>query len=162
MQKHISDLFLDHHQTWNHLTINFGIIFHRCGPRWDIRGGTYGFLIWYWLADNPILTRWHHDDIIGQVILHHESKLWHLSQCFTAIAILHDGLSRTSNSAPFSPPLTQVTLQFIKINLLNLKVWRQHRCWRRNVLATILRCLWRYWPFLSPAFSIFYCKISVG
>ena len=29
-------------------------------------------------------------------------------------------------------------------------------CWRRNVLVTTLRCLWRFWPFLSPTSSIFY------
>ena len=28
-------------------------------------------------------------------------------------------------------------------------------CWRRNVLVTTLRCWWRFWPFLSPATSIF-------
>ena len=28
-------------------------------------------------------------------------------------------------------------------------------CWRRNMLATILRCCWQFWPFLSPTSSIF-------
>ena len=27
-------------------------------------------------------------------------------------------------------------------------------CWRRNVLVTILRCWWRFWPFRSPTSSI--------
>ena len=31
-------------------------------------------------------------------------------------------------------------------------------CWRRNVLATTLRCGWRFWPFLSPTSSIFQHK----
>ena len=32
-------------------------------------------------------------------------------------------------------------------------------CWRRNMLATTLRCWWRFWPILSPT-SFF--SISVG
>ena len=28
-------------------------------------------------------------------------------------------------------------------------------CWRRNILMTILRCWWRYWPFWSPTSFIF-------
>jgi len=31
--------------------------------------------------------------------------------------------------------------------------------WRRNVMATNLRCWWRFWPFSSPKFSIFYYKL---
>ena len=35
-------------------------------------------------------------------------------------------------------------------------------CWRRNMLATTLRCWWRFWPILSTTSSIFYSSISVG
>ena len=27
-------------------------------------------------------------------------------------------------------------------------------CWRRNVLVTISRCWWRFWPFRSPTISV--------
>ena len=44
-----------------------------------------------------------------------------------------------------------------------LRYWRHRRCstdfgdgwWRRNVLATILKCWWQFWPFSSPISSIF-------
>ena len=34
------------------------------------------------------------------------------------------------------------------------------RCWRRNVLVTIIRCWWHVLPFCSSTFSIFlqYCR----
>ena len=34
-------------------------------------------------------------------------------------------------------------------------------CWRRNVLVTIIRCWWQFWPFWSPTFNIFLLHCSV-
>ena len=35
------------------------------------------------------------------------------------------------------------------------------RCWKRNVLMTTLRFLWRFWPFWSPKSTIFFTLASV-
>ena len=36
------------------------------------------------------------------------------------------------------------------------------RCWRPNMLATTLRCWWRFWPFSSPTSSPLSFDISIG
>ena len=111
MSKHIYDLFLDHHQTWNHLTINIRIAFTD-GP-----GGQYGFIIGSWSAD--LDTDCSHCDTI----------------------VLSKRISRIINRAALSPYVTQIKLKPMKNSTQTLiKTLLQKKCFlaRSNFYDAII------------------------
>ena len=71
-------------------------------------------------------------------------------------------------------PCAAAAIKTVSLSLLTtLKTYNEviqgyidigYGCWRRNVLVTIMRCWWKFWPFWSPTFTIFLhkCRVSTS